>query len=107
MLFEDEEWSYAATVQACADRAAWLAAHRGPGPFHVGVLLDNIPEFTFWLGAAALAGAAVVGITPPRRGAELARDITHTDCQFLVTESASLPLLDGLDLGIGTTRQLV
>ena len=41
-----------------------------------------------WLGAAALAGAIVVGINPTRRGAELARDITHTDCQLIVTEAA-------------------
>jgi fatty-acyl-CoA synthase len=110
LLFEDERWSYAATVQACADRAAWLAAQRRDrpsGPFHVGVLLDNIPEFTFWLGAAALAGAAVVGINPTRRGAELARDITHADCQFLVTETAHEALLDGLDLGIAPGCRLV
>jgi fatty-acyl-CoA synthase len=106
MLFEDERWTYAATVQACSDRAAWLAARRGPGPFHVGVLLDNVPEYTFWLGAAALAGAAVVGINPTRRGAELARDITHTDCQFLVTEAAHRPLLAGLDLAVAPERQL-
>jgi fatty-acyl-CoA synthase len=107
LRFEDEQWSYAATVQACADRAAWLMAHRGAGPFHVGVLLDNVPEFTFWLGAAALAGAAVVGINPTRRGAELARDITHTDCQFLVTETGHRPLLDGLELGIAPERMVV
>ena len=40
-----------------------------------------------WLGAAALIDAAVVGINPTRRGAELARDITHADCQLIVTES--------------------
>jgi len=107
MLFEDEVWSYAATVQACADRAAWLAAHRGPGPFHVGVLLDNTPEFTFWLGAAALAGAAIVGINPTRRGAELARDITHTECQFLITERAHESLLHGLDVGIPDERRVL
>ena len=95
LLFEDERWSYAATVQACAERAAWLAEHRRPGPFHVGVLLDNIPEFTFWLGGAALAGAAVVGINPIRRGGELARDITHTECQLLVTEAAYEQLEEG------------
>ena len=39
-----------------------------------------------WLGAAALAGATVVGINPTRRGAELARDITYTECQLIVTE---------------------
>ncbi|WP_447037653.1 AMP-binding protein [Streptomyces sp. DSM 118878] len=69
-----------------------------PGEPHVGVLLDNTPEYPQWLGAAALAGAAVAGINPTRRGAELARDILHTECRVLVTERAHLPLLDGLDL---------
>ncbi|MFI1413543.1 AMP-binding protein [Streptomyces sp. NPDC020707] len=65
---------------------------------HVGVLLDNIPEFPLWLSAAALAGAAVAGINPTRRGPELARDILHTECRVLITERAHLPLLDGLEL---------
>ncbi|MCX4236402.1 AMP-binding protein [Streptomyces ortus] len=65
---------------------------------HVGVLLDNTPEFPLWLSAAALAGAAVAGINPTRRGPELARDILHTECRVLITERAHLPLLDGLEL---------
>ena len=68
-------------------------------PPHVGVLLDNVPEYLFLLGGAALAGAVVVGINPTRRGAELARDIRHTDCQVIVTDSSYAQLLDGLDLG--------
>ncbi|MEU0105838.1 AMP-binding protein [Streptomyces sp. NPDC006251] len=65
---------------------------------HLGVLLDNTPEFPLWLGAAALARTAVAGVNPTRRGAELARDILHTECRVLVTERAHLPLLTGLDL---------
>ncbi|MEU6929192.1 AMP-binding protein [Streptomyces sp. 2RAF24] len=65
---------------------------------HLGLLLDNTPEYPLWLGAAALAGAAVAGINPTRRGAELARDIRHTDCRVLITQRAHLPLLDGLPL---------
>ncbi|MFE2376650.1 AMP-binding protein [Streptomyces sp. NPDC059398] len=65
---------------------------------HIGVLLHNTPEFPLWLSAAALAGAAVAGINPTRRGAELARDITHTDCRVLITSQELLPLLDGLEL---------
>ncbi|MFE2061652.1 AMP-binding protein [Streptomyces sp. NPDC059467] len=65
---------------------------------HIGVLLDNTPEFPLWLGAAALAGAAVAGVNPTRRGAELARDIRHIECPVLVTERARLPLLAGLEL---------
>ncbi|OLZ58369.1 acyl-CoA synthetase [Streptomyces amritsarensis] len=87
------------TAQEAAARAALLVdlmpAEAEP---HLGVLLDNTPEFPFWLGAAALAGAAVAGINPTRRGPELARDILHTDCRLLITEPAHLPLLRGLDL---------
>ena len=102
--FEDRSWSYAEYVRACAERAALLDELRRPGPFHVGVLLDNVPEFAMWLGAAAVAGAVVVGINPTRRGAELARDITHTECQLLVTEERYAPLLDGIDTGVGPER---
>ncbi|MEU8531072.1 MULTISPECIES: AMP-binding protein [Streptomyces] len=82
-----------------AARAALLVdlLPRGAEP-HLGVLLDNTPEYPLWLSAAALAGAAVAGINPTRRGAELARDIVHTECRVLVTQRAYLPLLDGLAL---------
>ncbi len=80
ILTEDTSISWSDYVQACADRASLLAELRLDGPFHVGVLLDNVPEFPMWLGAAASAGATVVGINPTRRGDELARDVRHTDC---------------------------
>ncbi|HTZ09815.1 MAG TPA: AMP-binding protein [Acidimicrobiales bacterium] len=92
-------WSWRAVVAESARRAALAAALRRPGPFHVGVLLDNVPEYLFWLGGAALAGATVVGINPTRRGAELGRDITFTDCQLLVTDGSGAAVLEGLDLG--------
>src|SRR5215204_3731424 len=101
ILFEDGSWSYAQYVTACAERAALLDELRRPGPFHVGVLLDNVPEFAMWLGAAAVAGAIVDGISPSRRGAELAQDITHTECQLLVSEARHASLLDGVDTGVG------
>ncbi len=107
MLFEDDSWTYEELVRAAAERASLLRAVLRPGPPHVGVLLDNVPEFPMWLGAAALARATVVGINPTRRGAELARDIRHADCQLVVTEAAYRPLLDGLDLGLGDERILV
>ncbi len=82
-----------------AARAALLTDLLPPGaPPHIGVLLDNTPEYPLWLSAAALAGAAVAGINPTRRGPELARDILHTECRILVTEHTHLPLLEGLQL---------
>jgi fatty-acyl-CoA synthase len=107
IMFEDRSWTYAEYVAACSDRAAVFAALQVPGPPHIGVLLDNVPEFPMWLGAAALTGSVVVGINPTRRGAELARDIAHTNCQLIVTERKHEHLLDGLDLGVSADRVLV
>jgi fatty-acyl-CoA synthase len=107
IVFEESSWSYAQYVAACAERAALLGELRRPGPFHVGVLLDNVPEFAMWLGAAAVSGAVVVGINPTRRGVELARDITHTDCQVIVSEERYMPLLDNLDTGVKRDHVLV
>ena len=74
-------------------------SRRVPGPFHVALLLDNVAEHVLWLQAAALAGAVVVGANPTHRGDELARDLTHTECQLLVTSTAHLPLVAGRRLG--------
>ena len=56
------------------------------------------PSSSFWLEAAALVGAVVVGANPTHRGDELARDLTHTECQLLVTESPHFPLVEGAEL---------
>ncbi len=99
LCFEDSQWTYAGYVAECAARAAFLQAQRRDGPFHVGVLLDAVPEYSMWLGAASLAGAVVVGINPTRRGAELAGDVRHTDCQLMVTDASGVVLLKQADLG--------
>ncbi len=107
LLFEGRQWSWRDAVSESEVRASLLTGLRTDGPFHVGVLLENTDEYLFLLGGAALSGAVVVGINPTRRGDELATDIRRTDCQLVVTDSAQLPLLDGLDLGTGTDRVLV
>jgi fatty-acyl-CoA synthase len=106
LAYEDQRWSYSEYLEACSERAAYLLEHRQDGPFHVGVLLENVPEYPMWLGAAALVGATVVGINPTRQGAELARDITHTNCQLIVTDAHHRPMLEGLELGLGDDRIL-
>ncbi|MGI9577910.1 MAG: AMP-binding protein [Microthrixaceae bacterium] len=107
LRFEDSIWSWAELVTEARRRAALFADMREPGAFHVGVLLDNVPEFVFSLAGAALCGAVVVGINPTRRGENLAHDITHTDCQMIVTDTEHLSLLDGLDVGVELERILV
>jgi fatty-acyl-CoA synthase len=99
LWFEEQVLTHHEVAAGAAARAALLADLLPPtAEPHLGALLDNTPEFPLWLSAAALAGAAVAGVNPTRRGPELARDILHTECRLLITEQAHLPLLEGLDL---------
>lgn len=102
----DSRWTWAEYVAECAARARLLGSLGPLDPPHLGVLLGNEPEYLFWLGAAALAGAVVVGINPTRRGAALAGDIRRTDCRILVTDAEGAALLDGLDTGVAVDREL-
>jgi len=88
----DRSWTWREVVEESAVRAAALP------PGHVGVLLENVPEYVFVLFGAALAGSVVVGINPTRRGEELAGDVRHTDCEVVLSDTAQAPLLDGLDV---------
>ena len=54
LRFGEQAWSWRQVVAASADRAALIRSMSGSEqekPFHVGVLLGNIPEYVFWLGA--------------------------------------------------------
>ncbi len=107
LRFEGDEWTWREVVAEAKKRATLLQRARRDGPFHVGVLLENTPEYLFLLAGAALCGAVVVGINPTRRGEQLAEDIRKTDCQLVVTDSTMRHLLDGLDVGIEEDRILV
>ncbi|WP_280221784.1 AMP-binding protein [Nocardia neocaledoniensis] len=98
LLFGDDVLTWRAFVAAAAHRATVLTELRRPGPWHVGVLMDNDPEYLLVIAAAALCGATVVGVNPTRRGAELAADIRGTDCRTLLVGASHRALLDGLDL---------
>ena len=63
-------------------------------PRHVAVLLDNLPEYLFAFGGAALIGAAIVGLNHTRQGEHLLRDVQHTDCALLITEPRHAPLIE-------------
>lgn len=107
LRFEDEQWTWAQVVQEGTDRAAALATLRNEGrQTHIGVLLENVPDYLFWTCAAALSGSVLVGINPTRRGQELAADIRHTDCDLIITEDRLSDLLDGIDHGVRPDRIL-
>lgn len=109
LRFEDSSWSWREVVQESADRAAALTSLM-PKPegrqIHVGVLLENVPDFVFWLGAGPLVGAAVVGINASRSGPELAHDISHGDVDIVITENALAHLVDGTGHGLPPERIL-
>ncbi|HEV3367275.1 MAG TPA: hypothetical protein VG054_07390, partial [Acidimicrobiales bacterium] len=78
LRFEEERWSWRQVISASASRASWVRSLADHRPLHIGVLLGNLPEYVFWLGAAALTGSVVVGINATRRGEALAGDILRT-----------------------------
>ncbi|ART73898.1 acyl-CoA synthetase [Mycobacterium dioxanotrophicus] len=103
----EQDWTWDQVVAESAARGALAQSLRRDGPFHIGVLLENVPDFLFWLGGAALVGATVVGINPTRGAAELQAEIRFADCQLIVTDTAGGQRLSGLDLGLDTGRFLV
>lgn len=104
----DRDWTWDQVVGESAARAALARTMRdekfSAEPFHVGVLLENVPEFVFWLGAAALAGATVVGLNPTRGPSALAADVRHADCQLVVTDARGMRRLQDLDHGLDPSR---
>ena len=89
--FGSRVWTHGEYVaEACRWANLLLAVTPDDGPRHVGVLLDNTPDYLFALGGAALAGATVVGANHTRKGEHLARDLTHTDVAALITEPRHL-----------------
>jgi fatty-acyl-CoA synthase len=100
LLFEDQRWSWRELLGEAATRSVLMMKLRPEGrAWHLGVLLENTPEYVFLIAGAALCGATVVGLNPTRRGAELAADIGGTDCAVIVTDGAYGGLLDGLPGG--------
>ncbi|MFI1917031.1 AMP-binding protein [Nocardia sp. NPDC020380] len=103
----ETDWTWDEVVRESAARAELARTLRQDGPFHIGVLLENVPDFVFWLGGAALAGATVAGINPTRGNAQLEADIRYVDCQLIVTDAAGMARLQELDLGLEPDRFLL
>jgi fatty-acyl-CoA synthase len=90
----DQVWTHGEFVAEAARYANLLLGGKSSDrAAHVGLLLDNVPEYLFALGGAALSGSAVVGLNHTRRGEHLLRDIAHADVDLLITEGRHDPLL--------------
>jgi fatty-acyl-CoA synthase len=101
LLFEDRSWTWDEVVHESVVRSAVLDGLLPEGrPPHVGVLLENTPEFCFLLGAAALGGHVVVGLNPTRRGPALAADIARSDTQVVLSDPTYGNLLGETDVPV-------
>ncbi|HEX9683795.1 MAG TPA: AMP-binding protein [Acidimicrobiales bacterium] len=89
LRFDDAVWTHAEYATESCRWANLFLAHRPAGdrPFHVAVLMDNTPDYLFALGGAALSGATIVGLNHTRVGEALHRDLTHTHCGIVITET--------------------
>ncbi|MCV7299884.1 AMP-binding protein [Mycobacterium barrassiae] len=97
--YGDRSWTWREHLRdASARAAALLSLADHERPLHVGVLMDNNPEFLNQMAAAGLGGYVLCGINSTRRGEALAADIRRADCQIVVTDGEHRSLLDGLDL---------
>src|SRR4051794_30572293 len=94
MKFGERSWTHGEYYERSCRVAQLLLARLPEGaPRHVGVLLDNTPDYLFLFGGTALIGGAVVGLNHTRRGEHLLRDARHTDCGLVITEPRHEELL--------------
>jgi fatty-acyl-CoA synthase len=108
LCFEEQQWTYSQLIEEAARRVALFdALEDRDRPPHIGVLLDNVPDYLFWLAAAALSGRVVVGINSTYRGEQLAQLVRHTDCQLLVTSRSYLSIMEEVDTGVEPERVLL
>ncbi len=99
LLFEGRTWTWAEHTAEAAARAAFYEQHRpADRPPHVGVLLENVPEYSFWLAAAALGRFVLVGLNATRQGEGLLDDVRATDCHLVLTDRPEL--FAGLDVPV-------
>ncbi|MBV8861000.1 MAG: long-chain-fatty-acid--CoA ligase [Mycobacterium sp.] len=98
VYFEDSFTSWREHLRHGAAVTAALYERLDPTrPPHVGVLLENTPIFSAILVAAGMSGIVPVGLNPVRRGAALARDIEHSDCQLVLADSNSAATLADIE----------
>ncbi|MGB3707883.1 AMP-binding protein [Gordonia sp. (in: high G+C Gram-positive bacteria)] len=94
MFFDGDFVSWRDHLVASRRRAAALSARlASQRPPHIGILLPNVPEFSYLFGAAALGGFVLVGLNSTRRGEALAADVALSDCQLVVVSDETADLL--------------
>lgn len=101
LLFEDRAWSWREYVEECTAWAAWLDARAAGRGLHVGVLLDNVPELVFLIGAAALSDHVIVALNSTRSVDDLVADATATDVDLILYGDSHADLAHRVAAGRG------
>ncbi|MEV5561031.1 AMP-binding protein [Nonomuraea wenchangensis] len=98
LLRADGHWTWGEVTREAGRRASWMRRtvppQEGRDARHVGLLMDNDPEYVFWLGAVAMAGDVAVALNTTRSPEQLAADIAHTDVDVVIASErhvANLP----------------
>jgi acyl-CoA synthetase (AMP-forming)/AMP-acid ligase II len=85
--FLDQALAYGCMLKGMKERLGIQAGER----FHVGVFMQNIPEFFFILGGCAFTNATLVGVNNAQVGEKLAFDINNIDMHVLFVDHAPQP----------------
>ncbi|WP_333619751.1 AMP-binding protein [Dietzia sp.] len=78
-----------ATASGIPASAPLLPCDRPP---HIGLLLENTPEYVYWLCAAAMSPLVAVGLNDTRAPAALARDLDTADVGLVVYDAGHAEL---------------
>lgn len=97
--FDEELLPWSQVVRRTRERTAtfrrWAAADAAGSdrrPPHVGLLLDNSPEFVVWLCAAASSELVAVGLNDTRAPRALAADLATADVRVVVYDAGHAEL---------------
>jgi fatty-acyl-CoA synthase len=91
------EYTYADLYEKSLEYANAIARLRdeldkpGGDRFHVGVFMQNRPEFFYVLGGCAFTNSTLVGINNAQVGEKLAFDVNNIDVDVLIADSAAQP----------------
>ena len=94
--------TYKQFFEESARRANYARKTTGKYHPHIGVMLENTPEFLYWLGACAISRSILVALNSTHRGKELEQQVSHTSCDMVFTENRFFEQLTdaGIDQGI-------
>ena len=94
--FQDIKATYEEFYRRSVQFANLFLQMKQDGPFHVGLLMENYPEFIYSFGGCAFSGAVLVGVNYTQLGEQLARNVNHVECQLLLTEPKYIPAIQGV-----------